>query len=225
MSLFSRGVHSSTGDVTHSDSLTLATQPRFYRYAVKPTMDRIVGAILLFISLPILVVTMGLTRVFVGKPVLYRQTRIGLGGRKFELYKVRTMIPDRRQRGMEYLGSERRKSHKSKNDPRVLPFGKWLRTVRLDELPQLWNVVRGDMSLVGPRPELPEIVAGYEDWQHRRHDVTPGLTGLWQVSARNDKLMHECIDIDLQYIEKMSFTTDLMILIRTPAAIFRRRGY
>ncbi|HET9260478.1 MAG TPA: sugar transferase, partial [Acidimicrobiia bacterium] len=91
--------------------------------------------------------------------------------------------------------------------------------------PQLWNVVRGDMSLVGPRPELPEIVANYEEWQHRRHDVMPGLTGLWQVSARNGKPMHECTDVDLRYIEEMSFATDVAILFRTPAAMFHRRGF
>lgn len=209
----------------HGSHLQLVARPDFYRRVIKPSFDRIVGTILLIACSPLLLVSMGLARIFIGSPVIYRQTRVGLGGRTFELYKIRTMIPDRRRDDSDYTGPDRRQTHKSEDDPRVLPLGKAFRAIRLDELPQLWNVVRGDMSLVGPRPELPEIVADYEGWQHRRHEVNPGLTGLWQVSARNGTPMHQCTDVDLQYIEEMSLTTDLAILLRTPAAMFRRRGY
>lgn len=206
--------------------LTLVPRPTTYAYRVKPLIDRALGVLLFGMVSPILLTVMLLARLFIGTPVIYRQTRIGLGGKPFELYKLRTMIPDRRRAEISsYDGPERRQSHKSPEDPRVLPLGSVLRALRLDELPQLLNVVRGDMSLVGPRPELPDIVAGYEDWQHDRHTVKPGLTGLWQVSAPEGKLMHECTDLDLQYIEQMSFATDLGILVRTPTAMIRRHGF
>ena len=110
------------------------------------------------------------------------------------------------------------------DDPRHTRVGRFLRKWSLDELPQFWNVVRGDMSLVGPRPELVEIVARYEPWQHQRHVVKPGLTGLWQVSSRGTGMMHLHTDIDLEYIETMGPITDLKILLRTIPATLRRRG-
>jgi len=106
--------------------------------------------------------------------------------------------------------------------PRV---GALMRAFHLDELPQLWNVIKGDMSLVGPRPELPQIVERYAEWQHRRHVVKPGLTGLWQVSELNGHPMHECTEVDLEYLSTMGLGTDLSILIRTPVAVLRRHGY
>ena len=119
---------------------------------------------------------------------------------------------------------DRRQNHKSDDDPRHTRVGRFLRKSSLDELPQFWNVVRGDMSLVGPRPELVEIVARYEPWQHQRHVVKPGLTGLWQVSSRGAGMMHLHTDIDLEYIETMGSVTDLKILLRTVPATLRRRG-
>lgn len=226
MSSFTRGAW----QTEHTENidpprLKLLGQSDFYRDVVKPIFDRVLALILLILSSPILLVSAALARVFIGSPVIYRQTRIGLGGQPFDLYKLRTMIPDRRESQVDFGGRDRRKTHKSEDDPRVLPLGKFFRATRLDELPQLWNIIKGEMSLVGPRPELPEIVAEYEDWQHRRHDVRPGLTGLWQVSARNGKPMHECTDVDLEYVAEMSMGTDLVILIRTPVAMFYRRGY
>jgi lipopolysaccharide/colanic/teichoic acid biosynthesis glycosyltransferase len=196
-----------------------------YQTFVKPLIDIGSATILLIVLAPLLLVAAALVRVFIGSPVLFRQTRIGKGGEPFELLKLRTMIPDRRQTAVEYDGPERRQAHKSPDDPRVLPVGAVLRAVRLDELPQLWNVIRGDMSMVGPRPELPEIVSSYQDWQHHRHVVKPGLTGLWQVSAPDGRLMHECTELDLEYIEEMGLGTDFSIMLRTPAAMLRRRGF
>lgn len=197
-----------------------------YARLLKPVSDRIVGLALFILTLPILLVAGVLIRLQIGTPIIYRQNRVGINGETFNLYKLRTMIPDRRQASFDFEGHERRLTHKSPADPRVLPLGKTLRSWRLDELPQFWNVVTGDMSLVGPRPELPEIVTDYQDWQHQRHVVKPGVTGPWQISERNGELMHECTDIDLEYVKDIRFSTDFSILARTPyAMIGRRRGY
>jgi lipopolysaccharide/colanic/teichoic acid biosynthesis glycosyltransferase len=206
--------------------LRVVHRPGVYETRVKPVIDIVLGMTLLVITAPLLISCMAMVRLFMGKPVVYRQTRVGLGGETFQLLKLRTMIPDRRSGNRpDYDGPERRQTHKSPHDPRVSRLGAALRAVRLDELPQLWNVVRGDMSLVGPRPELPEIVEQYEGWQHARHVVKPGLTGLWQVSAPKDKLMHECTDLDLAYIEDFGFLNDLKIIARTPKAMLRRHGF
>lgn len=206
-------------------SIGLLARAGFYRSRVKPVLDITGGLLLLMVFSPIMLVSTVFVMVSLGTPMIYTQERVGLGGRPFKLYKLRTMIPDRRTGQGHYIGPERRQTHKSQGDPRVTSIGKYLRAVRFDELPQLWNVVKGDMSLVGPRPELPEIVASYNDWQHQRHMVKPGLTGLWQVSPQNGKPMHECTDVDLEYIANLSFSSDVSILLRTPAAMLFRRGY
>jgi lipopolysaccharide/colanic/teichoic acid biosynthesis glycosyltransferase len=139
------------------------------------------------------------------------------------------MRPDRRRPGWRsesYEDEERRRTHKHPNDPRLTVLGRFLRKWSLDELPQLWNVVRGDMSIVGPRPELTEIVSGYEPWQHDRHRVKPGLTGLWQVRARGDGPMHERTDLDVNYAARVLFRTDFKILLLTvPTVLGRRTGF
>jgi lipopolysaccharide/colanic/teichoic acid biosynthesis glycosyltransferase len=109
-------------------------------------------------------------------------------------------------------------------DPRVTAYGRWLRTTSIDELPQLWNVLRGEMSLVGPRPEMPFIVATYDEWQRRRLTVEPGITGLWQILGRKDLPMHHNLHYDFYYIRNRSLTLDLSILIRTVGAVLTRRG-
>jgi len=223
-SLYQRALDSETAG--HSGS-SFRLLPRANQYAsrIKPIVDIVIGSVLLIILSPAILVSVGLVATSLGAPFIYTQDRIGLDGRRFKLYKLRTMIPDRRSNHGDYIGPERRQTHKSRQDPRVTAIGKFLRAIRFDELPQLWNVIKGDMSLVGPRPELPEIVADYDEWQHRRHIVKPGLTGLWQVSHHNGKPMHECTEVDLEYIATMSFTSDLSIMLRTPAAMLHRRGY
>lgn len=196
-----------------------------YLRVVKPVFDRLVGAVLLLLVLPIVLISAVCILVSLGRPVFYSQERIGLGGKPFQLYKLRTMIPDRRVNQNGYQGEERRRNHKAPDDPRVKGVGKILRAARLDELPQFWNVVKGDMSLVGPRPEMPIIVSKYEPWQHQRHLVKPGVTGPWQISERNGKAMHECTDLDLEYIDRASFLHDLSIIVKTPLAMFGRHGY
>jgi lipopolysaccharide/colanic/teichoic acid biosynthesis glycosyltransferase len=193
---------------------------------VKPTVDRILGLILLVVTAPVIAVAAALMRRRIGSPALFVQERVGRDGRTFLLYKLRTMTADRRTSVEPYQGQDRRTTHKSPTDPRIDPVGSRLRALRIDEFPQFWNVVKGDMSLVGPRPELVEIVAGYEDWQHQRHTVKPGLTGLWQVSHTNGSPMHECTELDLAYVDDMTFIKDLKILARTPLAMLGgRKGY
>jgi len=192
---------------------------------IKPVLDRVIGLLLLILFSPVIGVSALAVFVTMGRPVFYSQQRIGLGGRAFRLYKIRTMIPDRRVGADAYRGTDRRLVHKSVNDPRVTLVGKALRATRFDELPQFLNVVMGDMSMVGPRPELPEIVRQYEAWQHDRHLVKPGVTGPWQVSNHNGDLMYQHTEIDLDYLQQISFTHDLGILVRTPMAMVSRKGH
>lgn len=150
-----------------------------------------------------------------GFPVCFAQVRMGRGFRPFRLWKFRTMrngVPGPR---VTVAG-----------DPRVTRVGRWLRRTKLDELPQLWNVLRGDMSLVGPRPALPEEAAGYREWQRSRLNAAPGITGLWQVSGRSDLPFDEMILLDLYYIENWSPLLDLSILMRTvPIVLFGKGAY
>jgi lipopolysaccharide/colanic/teichoic acid biosynthesis glycosyltransferase len=198
-----------------------------YQRWLKPGLDGLAGGVLLLLALPLMGLVALVVWVNMGQPVIIRQRRVGHGGGIFSMYKFRTMEPDRRQRRQDFSGPERRLNHKSPEDPRMTRVGRVLRTWSLDELPQLWNVVRGEMSLVGPRPELEEVVERhYQPWQHRRHQVKPGLTGLWQISERNNGPMHEHTEVDLAYLEQISLRTDLEILLRTvPAALGYRRGF
>lgn len=225
MGFFQQGALDSESVGQSGFSLQLLLRANRYRTRIKPILDIVMAIVLLIVLAPVILISVVLVALSLGLPVIYTQDRIGLDGRRFKLYKLRTMIPDRRSDRGTYIGPERRMTHKSRKDPRVTAVGRLLRAVRFDELPQLWNVVRGDMSLVGPRPELPEIVANYDDWQHQRHTVKPGLTGLWQVSDHNGTPMHECTEVDIEYIEMLSFSSDISILLRTPAAMFQRRGY
>lgn len=197
---------------------------RTYLAIVKPTLDRILAITALLILSPLLVLLAGLIWATMGSPVIIKQKRAGRYGVPFGLYKFRTMEPDRRQRRADFVGDERRRTHKSASDPRITPPGRWLRASRLDELPQFMNVVRGELSLVGPRPELVSIVDTYEPWQHRRHTVKPGLTGVWQISDDGDKLLVECTELELTYLDRISLRTDLSIMLRTIPAMVRRAG-
>lgn len=196
-----------------------------YRRVVKPVVDRVVAAVLLVVlAMPLLLVAL-VVLLSLGRPILFVQDRVGRGGRTFRVLKFRTMRPSRRRRQLS-VAHDRRRSHKVPDDPRLTATGRFLRRWSIDELPQLLNVVKGEMSIVGPRPELPEIVAAYPPELHARHAVRPGLTGLWQVCARGDGLMHENGHWDLEYVQRIGLRTDLSILLRTPAAIVgSRRGH
>lgn len=195
-----------------------------YVLVAKPALDR-AGAVvgLLVAAVPMGIISL-LILVTMGGPVLYRQQRIGRDGVPFEVLKFRTMHPCRRARKLDVI-HDRRVDHKSTADPRHTRFGRLLRQFSLDELPQLVNVLRGEMSLVGPRPELADVVTRYQPGLEQRHLVKPGLTGLWQVSARGDGPMHENGRFDLDYVERVSLRTDLRIIAGTPRAmLIDRRG-
>ncbi len=211
-------------DPDASSHLSFVAPPRgFYVRVGKPMIDRTVGTAALVCAAPLLALVAVAVRWRIGTPVLFRQRRTGLNGEPFSVLKFRTMRADRRT-ARAPVPVDRRVTHKSEADPRHTDVGRRLRKWSLDELPQLWNVARGEMSLVGPRPELVEIVARYEPWQHQRHLVRPGLTGLWQISRRGEGLMHLYTDIDLEYVATVSLRTDLKILFRTIPAALSRSG-
>jgi len=196
-----------------------------YEQLVKPVIDRFLACVLLVVLSPLLLVVAVMVGFSLGRPIVLRQRRVGRNGKPFVLHKFRTMHPDRRRIGVVYDGGDRRRTHKHPDDPRLTPAGRTLRKWSLDELPQLWDVVTGKLSLVGPRPELESIVAHYEPWQHARHAVKPGLTGLWQVKARGDGEMHEHTDLDVEYAKHVTLLGDLKIMLLTIPAILSRKGY
>jgi lipopolysaccharide/colanic/teichoic acid biosynthesis glycosyltransferase len=190
----------------------------------KPGVDRILALILILLSAPAMALLAVVIRITLGHGVFFRQSRIGQHGRPFDVLKFRTMLPDRRRAQVPIPFSDRRRRHKAKNDPRHTSIGRFLRRWSLDELPQLFNVVQGQMSLIGPRPELPSVVAKYEPWQHVRHNVKPGMTGLWQVVARGVDPMEERIDLDIYYAQSLCPALDLKILMATAKAVIVRCG-
>ncbi|MGH3730096.1 MAG: sugar transferase [Micromonosporaceae bacterium] len=192
----------------------------------KEFFDRVGAALLLVCLSPLLLTLAMLVRHDSAGPVLFRQVRVGRDGREFTMYKFRTMYVDAEQRLADLMVREERHGvlFKMPDDPRVTPIGRLLRRASLDELPQLCNVLRGDMSLVGPRPPLPREVELYPDDMRRRFVVKPGLTGLWQVSGRSDLSWEETVRLDLRYVESWSLSLDLVILLRTLTAVWRASG-
>jgi len=174
---------------------------------------------------PVLAVVAAGILVTDGRPILFRQRRMGLHGRTFDVYKFRTMVPDAEARLAALLEHNEVTGHafKLRFDPRISRIGRWLRRTSLDELPQLLNVLRGEMSLVGPRPPLPREVDAYDVWQRRRLSMKPGITGLWQVSARNETEFNRWVEIDLDYIDRWSLWLDLKIMARTVPAMLTGR--
>lgn len=166
---------------------------------------------------PILIVLAVLVRINLGRGgVIYKQERVGQNGQTFEIYKFRSMMPDRRVGDRSYIGPERRKTHKSANDPRHTPFGRFLRSSSLDELPQLVNVIKGDMSLIGPRPELVSVAAREGFLVHPRHLERPGITGLFQVSElRAQNRISNGLHLDVAYVANIGFRRDVSILFKT----------
>ena len=161
-------------------------------------------------------------------PVFFRQKRVGYGGQLFDMYKFRTMVQDAERRKQELIGFSiytDERLFKVKNDPRITRLGRLLRRISLDELPQLWNVLRGDMSLVGPRPPLATEVAKYEEHNYSRFDMRPGITGPWQVSGRNNiTSFDEIIALETAYLSKWSLTRDLVIMLKTIPVVLSMRG-
>ncbi len=193
---------------------------RLVALAVKRLVDVAVAALALVVLSPVLLVVAALVRLDSGRPVLYAQTRVGLHGRPFRLYKFRSMVVGAEARQQEANPDADPRAFKADNDPRVTRLGRLLRKSSLDELPQLWNVLLGHMSLVGPRPAPAVEVGAYDIWHRRRLSMKPGITGLWQVTARADPDFDRRASLDLDYIDRWSLWLDLKILARTiPAAL------
>jgi len=187
----------------------------------------IVGALVgLVLGAPLLLLAAICIKLESRGPVLYKSKRVGRGGRSFTFFKLRSMVngADLARDRLSHLNESDGPVFKIARDPRVTRIGRFLRTTSIDELPQLFNVLRGDMSLVGPRPPIAEEVAQYEPWQFRRLEVRPGLTCLWQISGRSRIGFQEWMRLDLEYIRKQSFWLDVKILIRTIPAVLSREG-
>jgi lipopolysaccharide/colanic/teichoic acid biosynthesis glycosyltransferase len=224
--------HLETAQRTRTRRLFVAPEPAsgtrpvggFYVGVLKPTLDRLFALGMLLVLSPVLAITALALRATLGRGIIYRQQRVGRDGVPFTVLKFRTMQADRRQQRVE-VPVDRRVTHKSMADPRHTRLGRVIRAAGIDELPQLVNVLRGEMSIVGPRPELPTVVERYQPWEHARHAVRPGITGLWQIRERGrGAQMHECVDIDLEYVETIGFWTDLKILAATPYHLLLCRG-
>ncbi len=193
---------------------------------LKRVTDVSLSLLLLVLGLPMVVLIALAVKITSGGTVLYRQTRCGLNGRLFTLYKFRTMVEDAHDQkdDLEHLNEMDGPVFKLRDDPRVTRLGRVLRKFSLDEVPQLWNVLRGDMSLVGPRPPIPEEVAQYTRWQRRRLSMKPGLTCLWQISGRNNIDFNRWIELDLEYIDSWSPALDFKILLKTIPVVLTGRG-
>ena len=196
------------------------------RRVVKSLVDKVLTLGLILAALPALVLVGLLVRLDSSGPIFFRQKRVGAQGEEFDMLKFRTMVVDAEERLAELAAQHDGNAvlFKMKDDPRVTRVGKFLRRYSVDELPQLVNVLKGQMSLVGPRPPLPREVAGYEPDAIRRLRVRPGLTGLWQVSGRSDLSWEESLRLDLWYVDNWSLVLDLQILFRTARAVLRGSG-
>ena len=194
---------------------------------IKRMIDIVASLILLILLAPIFVTIAILIKLTSSGAVLYRQTRIMKWGQPFQMYKFRSMYSDADQRGRDLSMKNEMAggvTFKMKADPRTTAVGRILRRGSIDELPQLWNVLKGEMSLVGPRPPLPSEVARYSMAERRRLDVTPGITCVWQVSGRSDIPFDQQVELDVAYIESQSLRGDLRLLLKTIPAVLMGRG-
>ena len=200
----------------------------------KRCLDLLLSSLLLLLCAPAFLVVVICIRLDSHGPAFFRQKRVGLAGKEFELFKFRTMLDCRDEVHREYVrewmhsgegARQRNGEFKLAEDQRITSIGRLLRRYSIDELPQLINVLCGEMSLVGPRPALAYEVADYEPWQRERLGVRPGITGLWQVSGRNQLSFHEMVVLDIQYVQLGSFWNDLYILLRTIPTVLRGTGH
>ncbi|HEV8547226.1 MAG TPA: sugar transferase [Candidatus Limnocylindrales bacterium] len=199
---------------------------RIVSLIVKRLLDVVVSLAALVLMSPVLLALGAWIAIMDGRPILFRQTRVGLHGRPFEVVKFRTMVADAETKLVELQDLNEIQGHAFKltNDPRVSRAGRVLRRLSLDELPQFWNVLRGEMSIVGPRPPLPSEVADYDVWHRRRLSMKPGITGLWQVAARREPEFDRWVRMDLEYIDRWSLWLDLKIIARTIPAVIGQQG-
>jgi len=192
----------------------------------KRVLDVVISVAGLIVVAPILAITAAAVKIQDGGPVFYRRRCVGLGGAEFDAFKFRSMRVDADQllQHDAKLRERFEQNYKLKDDPRVTAVGAVLRTTSIDELPQLWNVVRGEMSLVGPRMITPRELAKYGDAASHLLSVKPGITGYWQTEGRQERSYQERVDMDIHYVEHWSLGFDLRILLRTPLKVLRREG-
>lgn len=193
---------------------------------VKRLFDLVIGGVMMIFLLPILGFVALLVKLDSSGPVFFRQDRVGENGRIFRMVKFRTMVPgaEKMQQEISELNDDGKIIFKHRNDPRITRVGRFLRRTSLDEMPQLFNVLKGDMSLVGPRPELPWLLDQYEIWQRKRFAVPQGMTGWWQVNGRSDKPMHLNTEDDIYYVQNYSLWMDIYIILKTPWVVLRGKG-
>jgi exopolysaccharide biosynthesis polyprenyl glycosylphosphotransferase len=197
-----------------------------WQRVAKRVLDFSAALVLLILLAPVMALIAIVVRLDSHGSALFRQTRCGKNGRPFTFLKFRGMVADAEERlaEIEHLNEAQGPIFKIREDPRVTRVGRFIRRTSLDELPQLWNVLRGEMSLVGPRPPIPSEVVRYEPWQRNRLGSTPGITGLWQVSGRSELSFDDMVRLDVEYIERWTFWLDLQILFRTVATVISARG-
>lgn len=196
-------------------------------FAFKRIVDLFGGAIGLVVATPIMLgVAIAMKREEPNGPIIFSQTRVGKNGKTFRIYKIRSMCLDAEAKLETLLAKNEVQGamFKMKEDPRVTKVGKFIRKTSIDELPQLWNVVKGEMSLVGPRPPLPREVKNYTKFDHQRLLVKPGCTGLWQVSGRNDVHFKDMVALDVEYIQTMSIINEIKIIFKTVWVMIKPNG-
>lgn len=217
-------------DIMHLSGVPLLQPKEIQLHGLNLALKRVFDLTAVLITIPLTLPIAGLIALAIwidsGRPIIFRQQRVGKHGRLFTCYKFRTMVPDAEQRRQELLQHNEADGplFKIRDDPRITRIGRWLRRTSLDELPQLWNVLLGDMSLIGPRPALPEEVARYEPWHHRRLEVQPGLACLPQALGRSEISFDEQVRLDIYYAENWSLSLDLRILMMVIPAILSGRG-
>jgi exopolysaccharide biosynthesis polyprenyl glycosylphosphotransferase len=198
-------------------------------YLVKRVFDIVVSSILMILLMPVFITVAVAIRLEDPGPILFKQRRVGRWGALFTMWKFRSMYTDAEDRKKELTAQNEMEGgviFKMKDDPRVTKVGRVIRKTSIDELPQLWNVLKGDMSLVGPRPPVPREVDEYSLSDRRRLEVIPGITCIWQVSGRSDIPFDQQVELDVQYIQSQSFWTDIKILLKTvPALLFGTGAY
>ena len=197
----------------NQNTIIMLNQSGIYRRFFKRPMDFLLALIAIVLLSPVMLIIAILVRIKLGKPILFKQERPGLNEEIFTMYKFRTMTDERDENG-ELLPDEMR----------LTKFGKFLRSTSLDELPEFLNILKGDMSIIGPRPLLVEYLSLYNEHQKRRHEVRPGLSGLAQVNGRNTLSWEEKFKIDIEYVDNISFIGDLKIIFLTVKKVFKREG-
>lgn len=213
------------GAVLLHPAVVARDRPTWYERRGKRVVDLVIAGASLVVLGPVMAVAWVILRITLGPDVVITQERVGLGGETFGMYKFRTMKWSRRVEERPFDGQDRRLSHKVDHDPRHTPIGRVFRKLSLDELPQLLNVIEGTMSVVGPRPEMAQVIDRIGQRGHVRHSVKPGMTGEWQVTGRQTGApLHECLDADIPYLSRVTFRNDVDILVRTVSVVAQRGG-